>query len=53
MIIDNRTIEESMIMILYNRGGQREETREPPNVLINVEEPKCKKGHIIMYINSY
>jgi len=36
-------------LFLYNRGGQREETREPPNILINMEEPKCKKkSHIII-----
>ncbi|KAF0762571.1 hypothetical protein FWK35_00022207 [Aphis craccivora] len=27
-------------MIQYNRSGQREETREQPNILINMEEPK-------------
>jgi len=30
------------ILLVYNRGagGQREETLEPPNILINMEEPK-------------
>jgi len=32
---------------LYTRGGQREVTSEPPNVLINMEEPKCKKKMVI------
>lgn len=32
------------IIILYSRGSQREETREPTNILINVEEPKWKKS---------
>lgn len=27
--------------ILFPRGSQRKETREPPNILIYIEEPKC------------
>jgi len=39
------------IIIIYTSGGQREETRESPNILINMEELKWKKkGHIITYI---
>lgn len=35
--------------MVYNGGGQREETHKPPNILIKMEEPKCKKeGHIII-----
>jgi len=36
------------IINVYNRGNQREETREPPNILINLEEPICKKKGIIL-----
>jgi hypothetical protein len=33
---------------IYSRGGQREKTCEPPNILINMEEPKCKKKKVIL-----
>lgn len=36
-------------IMVYTRGGQLEETREPSNILRNMKEPKCKKKkvHII------
>jgi len=33
----------NILLLLYNRGGQREETCEPLSILINMEEPKCRK----------
>ncbi|KAE9526205.1 hypothetical protein AGLY_013836 [Aphis glycines] len=33
--------------VIKCRGGQREDTVEPPNILINMEKPKCKKKDCI------
>jgi len=33
----------------YIRSTQREETREPLNLFINMEESKCKKKVILLY----
>jgi len=45
-----------IINIIYYITGvvseKTEETPEPPNILINMEEPKCKNNVILLYYNT-
>jgi len=43
-----------LVGMLYTRSGQREETREPPNILTNMEEAKYMyKKKVMLLYNTY